>query len=306
MNTSLPREELEKRIEDYLSRTSESEDVEFKSSICIANQKHRVEIIKEIVAIANSGGGCIIFGVDDRGMPTEDDIDSIKNWDPADITNQIYKYTHTNFGGFEKISKEKGGIEILLLLIHGVDVPMVFTNDGKYMDGRTEKFAFRKGTIYFRHGSKSEPCNRDDISGSFQRLLENRREKVIEVLRIPPGRSIEITSLNGDKARPVRIVDPTADSVAVIHDDEVYKYKLKEVVKKVNSAFPDREPIKMNDIIAVRKIYNVDSNPKYARPMKHYFNICCYSEKFVNWLIEEWGKDKNFFKNAREKCKSRK
>ena len=54
---------------------------------------HWCEITKDIIAIANSGGGVILFGVDSVGTPTECDLGRLAKVDPSDVTNKILKYT---------------------------------------------------------------------------------------------------------------------------------------------------------------------------------------------------------------------
>jgi hypothetical protein len=54
---------------------------------------------------------------------------------------------------------------------------MVFTKPGSYeIAGGRQKTAFAQGTVYFRHGSKSEPANSDDLASWRDREVEKVRK----------------------------------------------------------------------------------------------------------------------------------
>ena len=49
----------------------ETADLDFKSAFDPASTRDWCELVKDIVAFANSGGGCIVFGVNDDGSLPE-------------------------------------------------------------------------------------------------------------------------------------------------------------------------------------------------------------------------------------------
>lgn len=69
----------------------ESKYIEFKECFDPESAREWCELIKDIVAIGNSGGGVILFGVDDSGRPNAIDRSALVNLDPADIANKISK-----------------------------------------------------------------------------------------------------------------------------------------------------------------------------------------------------------------------
>ena len=147
-----------------LNAKRESKYIEFKSSFDPKSGRDWCEIIKHIVAISNTGDGVIIFGLHSNGTTSNYSIESIKSIDPALITDKIYKYTGHHFSEFQMVECEKGGSDLVALRIYPTEVPIIFENPGTYDigDGK-QNTAFSKGTIYFRHGAKSEPGSRDDI-----------------------------------------------------------------------------------------------------------------------------------------------
>ena len=71
------------QFESVLSRSSETDDLDFKAEF------HNklgdwLEIIKDVVAFANSGGGTVLIGVNDDGSPSGADVSVICETDPAD------------------------------------------------------------------------------------------------------------------------------------------------------------------------------------------------------------------------------
>lgn len=66
-HTSAPKDNL---LDRALSVTRESKFIEFKEALDVNSARDWCEIIKDIVALANTGGGMIVLGADNRGTPT--------------------------------------------------------------------------------------------------------------------------------------------------------------------------------------------------------------------------------------------
>src|SRR3990172_7254577 len=92
-----------------LNATRESKYIEFKEAFNVSSQGEWCEIIKDVVAIANTGGGVILIGLDNFGAPSGFDVKPILEFDSADITNKINKYTGVQFSEFELSEEEKHG-----------------------------------------------------------------------------------------------------------------------------------------------------------------------------------------------------
>src|SRR2546421_1989120 len=107
-------------IKKALNARRESKSVEFKESLNVASPGEWVEIIKDIVAIANSGGGVILIGVDNHGKSIGFDVKPLLEFDSADIINKIHKYTGVQFSEFEVLEEEKAGHKIAAINIQGV------------------------------------------------------------------------------------------------------------------------------------------------------------------------------------------
>lgn len=141
----------------------ETKQIEFKETFDADSPRDWCEIVKDIVAISNSGGGCILFGVRNDGTPSRRDHITAFSLEPAQLTDKIAAYTGQQFCQFEICSVDRRGHNVTALLIDAVHVPMIFIKPGTYDIGRgQQQKAFPIGTVYFRHGAKSEPGNNDD------------------------------------------------------------------------------------------------------------------------------------------------
>jgi predicted HTH transcriptional regulator len=85
-----------------------SKHLDFKREFDLSSPQAWCEVIKDIVAFANSGGGIIIFGVTNDGTNTDFDGAPILGYDTADIANRIAGYTGIQAVDFEIIELKRG------------------------------------------------------------------------------------------------------------------------------------------------------------------------------------------------------
>lgn len=155
-----------------LAADHESDEVDFKESFHIDSKGEWCEILKDCVAMANSGGGILLIGINDDGQPSEFDVTSILNCDPANFTDKMFSYTGRHFSDFRVTAEERQGATIAAIEIGPASIPLIFTAPGNYQtaDGK-QKMAFQVGVVYFRHGAKSEPGTSDDLQQFLDREL---------------------------------------------------------------------------------------------------------------------------------------
>jgi hypothetical protein len=295
-------------------RETESADFEFKSAFDPGAAQDWCELIKDIVAMANSGGGVIVFGVNDDGTSaTGTDVPRVLAVDPAIIVDKIKKYTDQVFADFSLISGARNGAPVAMLSVSGVSYPIVFTNPGTYDCGEgRQKTAFSRGTVYFRHGAKSEPGISDDLRGALNRELNRVRSSwmdgITKVVTAPVGATIsvlpsEVTLSGAESATGVRLVnDENAPAFRAVRTDLLYPFRQKDLVWRVNQLL-DGSKISAYDMHCVRKIHAVDAQPNFF--YKPQFSSPQYSEAFAQWMVAQYRADGEFFHKAREECKRR-
>jgi len=295
------------KVEDIFEKAKnakrESKHIEFKEKFDPASNEDWCEIVKDIVALANSGGGCILIGVKNNGMPSGVDLSAVERLDPAQITDKIAKYTGEQFSDFEIKEFNKKGYKVIALLIGKTSYPMVFTRPGTYqVEQGKQKTAFAKGTIYFRHGAKSEPGNSRDLEIFFTRKLNEVKKDwfkgIRKVVNAPQG--YKIVALPSEAK--IRLVDdPKAPAYRKITSDEFYPHRRKEVINEINKKLHLKKKFNQYDVQAIRKVYEIDKKSTFFYKSK--FGPPQYSPNFVEWIVNQYNKNHNFFEETRRKFK---
>lgn len=297
-------------MEKALGANSESEDVDFKSAFNPSVPEDWLEIIKDIIAMANSGGGIILIGINNDGSPSGYDIDCVLSVDPANVTNKIYKYTDYQFHDFQIKEASKLENKICAFVIGGIDIPLIFTEVGTYqIEGGKQKTAFSKGTLYFRHGAKSEPGTSEDLRRFFERQLERIKKSwldgIAKIVEAPAGSKVavlppDIKHSSLPQALPVRIVDdPSAPTYYALKVDDTHPHRQKEVVKLVNERLAGRKTTTSHNIVCIRRVFNIQTDIKYCYTMN--YASARYSSAFVDWIVEQYEKNEQFFDEAKVK-----
>lgn len=308
------------RMEDRLlaraaTAKRESKWIDFKESFDVNRSGDWCEVIKDLVAMANSGGGVIVFGVRNGGESGGDPVAGLLRYDPAKVTDKIYSYTGEHFSSFEIMEIERGGEMKPAIRVREAAFPLVFTGSGNYSDaaGR-QKSAFSNGTVYFRHGAKSEPGNATDLRESLERELERQRKGwlggIAKVVTAPRGHRVEVVApgyvlSKAEDAAKVRLVsDPAATSVHRLDPDETHPHRQKELLVEVNRRLAGNPRITGHDNLCVRRVHNIDT----SRPEFYYcskYGSPQYSDAYVAWLCDQFRNDADFFTKARALASAR-
>jgi hypothetical protein len=298
------------RITVALNRTTEAADVDFKSSFDVDSNGDWLEIIKDVVAMANTGGGVILVGLADNGSPSKADTTAIQSVDPADFTNRIYKYTGHHFCGFEFVECQKGDHELCAICVAGVHIPIVFTRVGTYeVAAAKQKTAFSVGTVYFRHGAKSEPGSSDDLRIFLERELELTRKSwldgIAKVVESPTGSRFAVLPPESAPSGPsgalaMRLTDdPDAPAYYAVPIDNTHPFRQKEVLRELNTRLAGRKTINTHDILCIRRVYSIQKDIAFCYTQN--FASPRYSQQFVDWIISQFDADAAFFDKAKMK-----
>jgi hypothetical protein len=288
-----------------LQATRESRRLEFKDTFAPGAPGEWCELIKDIVAIANSGGGVIVLGVDAAGRPTGWGSSSLLDLDPACVAEQVATYVGEKWGELEIAPAVKNGQSVATIVVAPrTGSPLIFEKPGVYVDDGKETTAFARGSVYFRHGAKSEPGTAKDLARftatettrTRRELLKNLRK----VVRAPDGAEVILVAPKAGPAGTVerfRVVDdPGAPAVARTDFDVTHPYRQTELVKALNERAGERI-VGPYEIQCVRRVYAIDTRPEFFHRPK--FGSPQYSDAFVSWLITEYQRDRDFFANAK-------
>ena len=157
---------LDKFREFIKNHTGEHNSIDFKKQWIEGNQ-----LAKEMLAIANSGGGVIIFGVaeGDDGSIDVSGLQDLK--DPADVSNEIknflssdLKYELYPFSFTTSEYKELEGHHYQMMVIE--DSPEFIPFMAKKESG-----SLKPNAIYVRRGTSCEIANQEEIREIISRRI---------------------------------------------------------------------------------------------------------------------------------------
>jgi hypothetical protein len=302
-----------------LAKGSEVEGthIDFKSKIEWSNDGELLELIKDIIAIANSGGGCILIGINDDGTINNEFPNDIHAIDNSVIVNKIKKYTNIEFDGFEIESVDRNGNSVFCIIVHSSKRPIVFEKPGTYphpSDPTKQKTAFGQGTLYFRHGAKSETSNNNDIIDYVDKELERIKDSwlgnIRKVVEAPVDHIVQVLPPNvimkeSPEATAIRITeDLNAPVYKIENPDDICPFRQKDVVSKINQNMKAMEKINQYDIQAIIHVHSIDTlKPNFY--YKSLYGPKQYSQAFIDWIIANHQKNPLFFLKTREAFKNK-
>lgn len=262
-------------LEALVAASAESDQVDFKREFDPSRDGDWCELLKDLLAMGNSGGGAILVGVDRTGQSVGVPPSLEKRLDPATIGDKIRKYTGGNEPRCTVHIQERGKYSVLIIIIAPVRVPVAFERAGTYQGPKAQKTAFHEGTFYFRHNTKSEPATTEDLEGVIEREISRRRDEwlgnIRRVMEAPSGFMIAVAPPSSSGIQPTaRLVnDPAAPAIPYQSRDKSHPYRMTELVKTVNSRLPRGMSIKQSDVQNVRRAYSADNDPNWIDVARH-------------------------------------
>jgi hypothetical protein len=152
------------RLMGLLDSPCETPTLDFKETLDLTQGRDRVEFAKDVLAMANSGGGHIVVGVEDttrRRVGIDNEVSAILR-EAKTVNDKLKKYS----GGFVKVlvaqhdveDSTKGSVRLALIHIPGAAAKIPAQDDGVFPDPvnpAKQKWLFRKGDVYVRKGDES-------------------------------------------------------------------------------------------------------------------------------------------------------
>jgi hypothetical protein len=298
------------RIIKCLMAKRESKAVEFKEQFLPSDPHQSLEILKDIVAIANSGGGTLAVGINNAGEASGSDVQTVLDYDHAKYCDLIRKYTLQNFCDFEIIEAEKNGQAVAIFLINPPDYPLVFEKPGTYaVENNRQQTVFSQGTIYFRHGAKTESGTTEDLRKFMLLRIREMQNQLVKGLRkvseSPRGSQLQVTPLvlveqSQASVVPFRMTtNPNAQGVIAVDRHRICPYRQKEVLQKLKERLPDGPSLNGRDIQAINKVYGISSKEEFAWEPE--FSSRQYSQAFIDWIVEMIQNDVEFLPDTRRR-----
>jgi hypothetical protein len=180
----------------------EGRNIEHKLSLDPSSEKDKVELVKLIVAFANSGGGEIVFGKNHEktiGVNTAI-VDAL---DSAKCADLVAKYCNSQVHLSHQVEPMPNGMFLFVLKVPASSDLIVMSREGTWsgFDPHKDKALFVKGDIWVRHSSKTERISNQDIREWTERLRSDERGRILSVIStlssMPDGSKVEIVSASG-------------------------------------------------------------------------------------------------------------
>jgi hypothetical protein len=226
------------------------------------------DLLRDIVALANSGGGQIVIGA------AIDEVEIHRRLTDAKVVGFTIKRQDAPQGIISEVT------------VRAAPYPLQ-----------------HEGSFYFRHGDRTEPATSADMREAFERRLRRVRRRVLRRV----GRAFDAaakshaTGARRDREllnlQPVRIVDdPNVPALHPQDVDRLYPWRQKDLVRELNTRL-GRRLLNSYDIQAVRRHHRLDERPDFV------FNLPGagrrYSPAAAGWILDQFGRDAEFFRKAR-------
>jgi hypothetical protein len=275
-----------------------NDSVAIESAFDDKSDRDWCELVRDITALANSGGGQIRIGA----LVDEDQIH-----------RKLAEATDSDFADVSIASLEQSGGSITVITVGPAHFPIAVSKaavcDLSAAAAGSDD-VYQAGTFYFRHGEKTEPGTTADMRAFFERLVRRVSRRwlrgIRRVLSAPIGSVVGATPKQQAAKRkkrdlanlqPVRIVtDPEAPALQPQDVDRLYPWRQKDLLRELNARL-GRRALNSYDIQAVRRQHQLDQRPDFV------FNLPGagrrYSPAVADWMMEQFGRDPEFFKQAR-------
>jgi hypothetical protein len=235
------------------------------------------ELVVDLTALANSGGGVAVVDAD---------------VDVADLARRVEHEAGVGFRTLDVQRVSRNGAWMTAVVADAAeDTPLLVDQQA-----------------YFRHGAKSKPATASDLRTFLERRLDLVRRQwlrsIREVLVAPRGARVAVvhTDETDEHGVPTLIrlsSDPNAPLYGKLDPDRTHPYRQTEAIAEANRRLPEDVEINPYDVLSVRRVHeiNEETRPEFTHVPK--FGSPQYSEAFVEWLVEQYRRDPEFFAQAK-------
>lgn len=300
--------ELGALCDEVATATAETACIEFKSRFDPSSRQDWCKLIKHLLALANSGGGCVVFGLNSDGSDAGVHPIGFEGVDPATVTNGVSAFLSRPFQAFRLVRFERSGHSYPGIVVEGASIPFVPHTNGNYSIGRNDcQSAFHEGELYFRHGAKSEIATQSDLDSLCQRAATAAREQCfreIELLKsVGPGQVIQIVPEGspGSLVVPVSNIrlsdDASAPGCVSVDRFKTHPHRGKELIQRLVTRLPGF-PFNQYDILCVRRVHRLEIESKgflYHPP----HGSIHFSDGLVDWIAGNVQADPEFLRRTR-------
>jgi hypothetical protein len=288
-----------------LGATRQSKHVVFLAGFDPSSDVQWCELVRDLVAMANTDGGALVLGLDARGTAVGLDPATFHALDHASVTRRVSDLTGYGLPELSLRRSEKEGKELLAMVVERTPVPIPFVKSCVVGEGRRSS-PVSPGAVFVRRGGKSVPATRDDLEALVERRMEEERaawrRRITDVVRIPArvrvsGGLGDVQQVTDPGAPAIRIVDqPDAPAYRMENPDAVYPYRQKELIARLRELLPEGTPVSGHTLLTINWAHRTRERPEWTYHPK--FGSVQYNEAFARWIVEQVEKDPQFIEKA--------
>lgn len=226
-------------LDFLLSKRRETADLDFKFTLDISRVSDFVEIAKDFFAMANFGGGYILFGFFEKETGSYELLGLTKNFhvDQASLQEKFNSFSNEPITlHYREFERDIEGTEKKFATIYVPPSTLILkpSKDGVYTDkkGRIRR-VFSKGDIFIRRGTQSIKASFDEMKYIEKRALEEQKLAILsgepDVINENLFSNIFFVSRIPDKIHCFKVKDEQMFNYQAIDSDLAY-YKPNDVV----------------------------------------------------------------------------
>jgi hypothetical protein len=152
------------RLAALVDHRTEEPDIEYKSWMDLSNSEHKSKLAKHLCALANYGGGWIVFGIANNGSHAEPHPNDLKGYSQDIINGIVSRFLHPSFHCnvyFVTSPLTNKHYPVVRVPPHGAQ-PVSAKTDGPLVE--KQRVGVTQGVHYIRtSGPKSVPIDRPEL-----------------------------------------------------------------------------------------------------------------------------------------------
>ena len=219
------------RLRQLLAAGTETNHLDYKATIDLANRRDVVELVKDVGAFLAVGGD-IVIGASDDGSGFEGFTDDLAaKFDPTKIDQKFSKYIDKPFSVQVGRHEIDGHHYVLLRIEPSPDGICVFKATGNYVDPQNQGrqlTVFRTGDVFVREGAQSIRWQQHHVRALLQRIVSAQREEWLKTHRAELEEVVRGATAQTLAAGPARSLTWTLDA-------ETFEETLIELLREEDS-----------------------------------------------------------------------
>jgi len=209
----------------FLSTYAEEDNrVDYKLTVDLDSDKEWLGLTKDISAFANTRGGYLVFGIEDRNKAVIGLSETVENVlkDSNNLQLKINRHLEPDISTLRsKAFRIKGKMIVLVYIPQSLNVTHLIKKDGVFTQQSLKpKTVLHKGTFYVRRSASNHLGDSRDLDDLIERRIDQFRDalmdKVARVVKSPADSNLFILSKDPEDTTKQRfIIEDSPDSIPV-------------------------------------------------------------------------------------------